>query len=138
MISGFSGEYRFLSNFYPIEITKDGIVYPSAEHAYQAAKTDVMSSKQWIASSKSPGESKRRGRTLMIVNNWDDIKVNSMLEILFLKFNDPYLKQLLLSTGDEHIQEYNTWGDRFWGVCNGEGLNFLGVLLMFVRVSLRQ
>lgn len=74
----------------------------------------------------------------MIVNNWDDIKVNSMLEILFLKFNDPYLKHLLLSTGDEHIQEYNTWGDRFWGVCNGEGLNFLGVLLMFVRESLRQ
>jgi predicted NAD-dependent protein-ADP-ribosyltransferase YbiA (DUF1768 family) len=38
-ISSFTGEYRFLSNFYPCVVHLDEEVYPSVEHAYQAAKT---------------------------------------------------------------------------------------------------
>lgn len=32
--------------------------------------------------------------------------------------------------------EGNTWGDKFWGVCDGEGENHLGKLLMEVRAEL--
>lgn len=39
MISSFRDEYFFLSNFYPVEIKLDGIVYPNAEAAFQAQKT---------------------------------------------------------------------------------------------------
>jgi hypothetical protein len=33
--------------------------------------------------------------------------------------------------------EGNTWGDTFWGVCNGVGENNLGKTLMNVREILR-
>src|SRR6185369_8674281 len=35
----FQGDNRFLSNFFPAEVIYEGITYPTAEHAYQAAKT---------------------------------------------------------------------------------------------------
>src|SRR4051812_21328901 len=38
-IAEFQGEYRFLSNFWPATVEFEGIRYPTAEHAYQAAKT---------------------------------------------------------------------------------------------------
>ena len=37
-ITRFHGEYRFLSNFYPVKVEYDGVQYPTVEHAYQAAK----------------------------------------------------------------------------------------------------
>ena len=43
---------------------------------------------------------------------------------------------LLLATGDAKIVEGNTWGDVFWGVCNGVGENHLGEILMKVRQDL--
>ena len=34
-INSFHGEFRFLSNFWPVYVRgSDGLVYPSAEHAY--------------------------------------------------------------------------------------------------------
>lgn len=39
VIDRFSGEYRFLSNFYLAEVELDGEVYPTVEHAFQAAKS---------------------------------------------------------------------------------------------------
>ena len=38
-IGEFDGKFRFLSNFYPSPIFYDGILYPTVEHAFQAAKT---------------------------------------------------------------------------------------------------
>ena len=43
----------------------------------------------------------------------------------------------VLNTGDEELIEGNNWGDRFWGQCDGEGINKLGQLLMKVREELR-
>lgn len=39
MIERFDGMYKFLSNFYMTPIEYEGLVYPSSEHAFQAAKT---------------------------------------------------------------------------------------------------
>jgi predicted NAD-dependent protein-ADP-ribosyltransferase YbiA (DUF1768 family) len=38
---------------------------------------------------------------------------------------------------DKEFAAAITWGDRFWGVCNGVGENMLGKLLMQVREELR-
>ena len=38
MIDSFSGEYRFLSNFYPVDVQAYGFAFKSVEAAYQAAK----------------------------------------------------------------------------------------------------
>ena len=35
------------------------------------------------------------------------------------------------------LVEGNSWGDEFWGVCEGRGENRLGCLLMDVRSDLR-
>ena len=38
---------------------------------------------------------------------------------------------------DALLEEGNTWGDRVWGVCQGQGENRLGKILMKVREELR-
>ena len=51
------------------------------------------------------------------------------------KFTDPMLRLQLMATGSEELVEGNTWSDTFWGVCNGEGGNHLGKILMKVRAE---
>jgi predicted NAD-dependent protein-ADP-ribosyltransferase YbiA (DUF1768 family) len=43
----------------------------------------------------------------------------------------------LLATGDTYLEETNTWGDIWFGVCNGIGKNYLGKMLMEIREALR-
>ena len=61
-----------------------------------------------------------------------------MLDILRLKFDpDSPLTKRLLTTYGAPLIEGNRWGDKYWGVCNGAGLNRLGELLMQVREERR-
>ena len=62
-----------------------------------------------------------------------------MYEIVLAKFTqNPDLKEKLLATGDEHLEEGNTWGDTTWGTVNGIGENRLGIILMKVRRNCRR
>lgn len=132
-IREFQGEYRWLSNFWPAPIMYNKILYPSAEHAYQASKTDNVMDKQHICT-LTAGQAKRYARTLRLIDNWENIKVNVMREIVLLKFiMNKDLRDKLLATGDATLIEGNTWGDTFWGVCKGRGNNMLGNILMDVR-----
>lgn len=36
-ITGFFGEYRYMSNFWYAKVRLDSTIYPTVEHAYQAA-----------------------------------------------------------------------------------------------------
>jgi ribA/ribD-fused uncharacterized protein len=83
------------------------------------------------------GQAKRMGQKIPVRKDWDIMKVDVMRLITRLKYNIPELGMLLLATGDQELIEGNTWGDRFWGVCDGEGQNNLGNILMEVRDSLR-
>lgn len=135
-ITSFSGEHRFLSNFWLVSIEFEGINYPSVEHAYQAAKTDDRQVRSQCLA-YTAGQAKRWGRTLTIRDDWEDIKVPLMESLVRQKFtNNLILMKLLIDTGNQTLIEGNTWGDTFWGVCNGEGLNMLGVCLMTVRNEL--
>ncbi len=40
-INSFTGEHGFLSNFHPSLMEWEGISYPTAEHAFQAAKSRI-------------------------------------------------------------------------------------------------
>jgi predicted NAD-dependent protein-ADP-ribosyltransferase YbiA (DUF1768 family) len=60
-----------------------------------------------------------------------------MADLVRQKFQQPQLCAALLATGDEYLEETNWWKDTFWGVCNGEGLNKLGNILMMVREELK-
>lgn len=139
VIDSFTGEYRFLSNFYPSLIRHERILYPTVEHAYQASKTSVMSEKRLIAAAASPGDAKRMGQKVMLPRTWESIKVGIMRSLVLAKFMKHLnLRELLLATGEVPLIEGNTWGDRFWGVCGGEGKNQLGQILMDVRDDLKQ
>jgi len=136
-IDSFSEAFRFLSNFYPAPLLYEGIEYATSEHAFQAAKTLDQDQRLNIAMLETPGESKRYGKTVKLRPDWDDIKVRVMCEIIDAKFTqNPNLKEKLLATEDAILIEGNTWGDTFWGVCNGKGENNLGKILMGFRENL--
>ncbi len=132
-IESFSGEYRWLSNFWPAKVELDGLVYPSVEHAYQAAKTLDSNERAKIQTAISAADAKRMGRHVTMRSDWDQAKVGIMEDLLAKKFADPVLAQKLLDTGSCKLVEGNAWGDRFWGVCGGSGANWLGKLLTLTR-----
>ena len=136
IIDQFHGPYRFLSNFWGAKVTLDGVVYPTVEHAYQAAKTLDAAERENIRAARAPNIAKRMGRSVTLRPDWEQVKVSIMLDLLRQKFRDPRWRGLLLDTGAAELVEGNYWGDTFWGVCNGGGLNQLGLLLMQVRSEL--
>lgn len=133
VIDSFRGEYRFLSNFYACPIVYEGDLYPSLEHAFQAAKTTDPDERRVVRTATTAGNAKRAGRKVTKRDDWDDVRVSVMRELLLQKFSDPQLRQRLQSTGNAELIEGNDWGDVFWGVCRGRGENWLGRLLMEVR-----
>ena len=138
MIDSFEGSYEFLSNFYESSFTWRGTTYPTAEHAFQAAKTLDPIYRQAIITASTPGKAKRLGRAAVLRPDWEEVKDQIMYEVCKAKFTSNfYLLLALLATGDKEIIEGNTWGDTYWGVCNGEGQNKLGKILMRLREELR-
>ena len=134
MICSFRDEDFFLSNFYPVEIKLDGIVYPNAEAAFQAQKTLDVEERRKFSMLKNPVQAKRLGRKVKLRDDWEEVKLDIMTEIVSQKFlQHPHLIEMLLQTGDEKLVEGNKWGDRFWGVCKGKGENHLGKILMKIR-----
>jgi len=138
-IRSFSGKYCFLSNFaYGVKIVDEfGLEYPTVEHAYQAAKSDDIRIRSCFLYG-TPGQAKINGRRVEIRRDWDAVRINIMRDFLRQKFSQEPFKSKLLETGDFILVEGNTWGDTFWGVCNGEGQNMLGKLLMELRCELQQ
>lgn len=138
VVGPFRGEYAFLSNFHPAPVEFEGILYPTVEHAYQAAKTLNREERQRIANLPTPGAAKRAGKQVQLRPDWEDVKIDVMTRLVRRKFTCyPDLAEKLLATGDLPIVEINTWKDTFWGVCEGVGQNHLGRILMAVRKELR-
>lgn len=134
MIDSFTGDHRFLSNFYPCSIKFDGNWYESVEHSYQAAKTLDKSDRAKFRKGIKAFEAKRLGKKVKLRSDWEKVKFKIMEELIQFKFStDNDLKKRLLETGQEELIEGNDWGDTIWGKCNGKGQNHLGKILMKVR-----
>jgi hypothetical protein len=132
-------KYKCFSNFYPVKITYNGITYQSSEAAWQAQKCIDDSDKLKFADT-TPLQSKRLGKTVRLRPDWENVKYGLMVDICMIKFQNPQLKEILLSTGNETLIEDTTgWHDNIWGNCdcprctNIEGRNLLGKALMQVR-----
>jgi len=117
MIRSFRGYYGFLSNFYMQPVLYQGKEWPSSEHAYQAMKTEDTKLQERIRKLPEPRTAKSIGKNVKLRADWESIKDNFMLEILRAKFSDTSLKEKLLSTRGEYLQEGNTWHDNYWGNC---------------------
>lgn len=135
-IRGFFGRWRWLSNFWPAEVWYQGVTYPTVEHAYQAAKTVSPIERQVIRACPTPGGAKRLGKGVNQREDWDTVKIPIMLNLLRQKFAQEPLRSRLLATESNPLIEENPWGDRFWGISQGEGHNMLGRLLMQIRDEL--
>lgn len=140
-INEFTKEFRFLSNFYPSTVAFEGKLYKTVEHAYQASKTSDPDTREFIRNLKTPGETKRFAKTIILREDWHSIKFKIMKELLVQKFNNPFIKPLLLATETATLIETNTWHDIVWGLCHcknckGQGENMMGRLLEEVRDEL--
>jgi len=134
----FKGEKRFLSNMYACNIIYKDKEYRSSEHIYQAMKSKNIEYQEYIRGLEEPKTTKKEadrllGITYEIREDWDDVKLEFMEEILYLKFiQNSALKARLLEIKGL-IEEKNSWGDTFWGICDSVGENHLGRLLMKIR-----
>jgi len=135
MYKYFSGDLEFLCNFYKHEFEFEGRIYPTSEHAFQAAKTNQEHEKDGIAGAFTPGLAKKLGRRVKLREDWNEVKNDVMYQVLKAKFSDKRLRQKLIDTGDMELIEGNTWGDCYWGVDinSGIGENHLGKILMKLR-----
>lgn len=106
-INSFSGEYAFLSNFYPAKVVYMGVEFPTVEHAYQAAKSEHPLVRESFLQCKTPGEAKREGRRVSMRSDWMFIRVSVMRNLLKQKFSDPDLKKLLRDTSPAELIEGN-------------------------------
>lgn len=148
-IDRFEGPWRFLSNFYRAEVIYNGISYPTAEHAFQAAKATTAADHDFIRAANGPAEAKRRGRLIKCREDWEEgedgqpVKVHAMLGVQRAKYSGGPCRYMLLATGSAYLEEGNWWHDDYWGNCicpahrKTPGANWLGRLLMQVREELR-
>lgn len=141
-ITSFTGDYRWLSNFWPSPVKLDDIEYKTVEHAYQAAKFLDPVRRSLIQAVATPKEAKKLGKLkkgTVLRSDWDNVRVSVMRDLLKQKFTEgSELGQKLLDTKNKELVEGNWWGDTFWGKCNGIGENWLGTLLMEIRKELWQ
>lgn len=143
MIGKFEGRHRFLSNFFEVAVYYDGLLFRSAENAFQAAKTEDREI-QMSFQEMRPAETKRAGRQLLLREGWETIKLDVMGEVVHAKFTQHRdLRKRLMGTEDQELIEGNYWHDDFWGACDcrgakpgcgmGNGQNWLGRILMAER-----
>lgn len=152
--AGFRNDYFFLSNFSssPITINYHGHEFTMAtgEHVFQAMKIAYCPWHEeviikWLtalSNNQDPLYSKKMGRTIKTdVKKWDAYSTMMMKRTQELKYQqNSALKDKLVGTGDLILVEYNTWGDKLWGVDSrdGEGDNKLGKILMELRTQFQQ
>ena len=136
VIREFIDAYAFLSNFYHSPVKYRNLIYLNAEAAFQAQKESCEKDKEQYTR-MNPAQAKLVGRNCNLREDWEEIKEQTMYEIVKAKFTqNEVLARLLLATGDAYLEEGNWWHDTTWGVCNGVGQNKLGKILMRVREEL--
>lgn len=132
--------WGFLSNFSDHGFHVDGVWFPTNEHFYQAHKFVGTEHFDIIRNALTPKQAAIAGRNPLrpLRSDWNDVRVNIMLEGVRYKFcSNPLLEENLLATGDELLVEISKKGS-FWGCgANGKGRNWLGVVLMTVREEFR-
>ena len=135
----FVNEIDWMHNNYPVDIKVGGLVYPTVEHAYQAAKFDDLNIKQKIADLPASKVKKAKdiGRKTKRINpEWDHIKATVMKMLIRQKFfSREDLGLLLINTGNAAIV-FKSNSDIFWGRTGTDeycGDNVLGEILEEIR-----
>ena|SRR5690606_4755848 len=120
-IKKFIGENEFLSNHHASTIVYKGTKYKTVTHAYQSLKCKHPTDAALVRSALTPEDAVTKARSCARRDDWQLVCGGIMLELLRLKFENPFLAPRLVATGD---------------VVLGDGRNFVGKLLMEVRREL--
>jgi ribA/ribD-fused uncharacterized protein len=148
-------QFGFMSHFHPALVELDGVVWPSAEHFYQAQKSFDPAYRRAILEAPLPVQAKRlaaapagtrkqsrqswfKEKQKLPRTDWQEVKLDIMRRTDAAKFaQNEDLRQLLLATADAELIE-DSPSDPYWGIGrDGNGLNWAGRVLMEVRESLR-
>lgn len=128
-------------NFSAFEVQIFGVIWKTAEHAYQAAKYQDEKIRSQIQNASSPHEAKKIGankQNLAFRNpEWSEMKMDIMEQILRAKLSQhKYIQEKLLESGT-HILVEDSPTDAFWGRGpDGNGENQLGKIWMRLRAEL--
>lgn len=158
---GCRNEFGCFSNFYPKEFKDKTRTYCCSEQYYMFRKARTfepgsLTDPNWIGTKileeNSAKKIKALGRKIKNFDEkiWEETRYHHMMEALRLKFADPELREILLSTGDRDIYEASPF-DRIWGIGIGvpgakkltkselkkRGQNLLGRALMETRENIR-
>jgi ribA/ribD-fused uncharacterized protein len=133
----FKDEHEFLSNMHRCLVMYDDHLFRASEIAYVYMKCADPEQRHQVTLIEDPYKAKKFGSTILLREDWEEIKIKVMHGIVLEKFkqNNNLRKRLLLIEGE--IVEENWWNDTFWGVCRGIGENHLGNILMLVREQLK-
>lgn len=133
----FKDDYAFLSNMYKCSFVYKDILFSAAEIAYVYEKCKHQEDKDTVLLLDNPYDARKFGRSVELVDNWESKRLSIMYNIILAKFEQNTNLARRLSAVDEEIVEDNTWGDTFWGRCNGVGENNLGKLLTLVKYTIK-
>lgn len=139
MIKEFKNQYFFLSNFYECPVYYNKLVFCNAEAAFQAQKV-IDEKEQYKFINLNASQARKLGKTIVLREDWEEVKDNIMYEIVKRKFTvNKELQQKLIDTKDEELVEGNWCHDTYWGVDSktGIGKNKLGKILMKVREEVK-
>src|SRR5882672_8379333 len=139
-INFYTPKYYVFNNFSAHAIEFGGEVYPTSEHAYQAAKCTDPQGREAIRNARSPSQAKLLANETYSAAkdpDWGSKKVAVLEEILRAKVDQhPEAQEALRASGNEDIVE-DSPTDYFWGEgADGSGQNMLGRLWMKIRAEL--
>jgi ribA/ribD-fused uncharacterized protein len=133
--NSYTREWAWLSNFSPHAVGD----FPTAEHAYQAAKSIRPEDWEYMRSLPTPKAVKAYSYLIHPENrrpNWDKIKLKVMARAIHRKFQNSDLRDKLMDTDGRTLIHLSPW-DTYWGVDGfGEGENHLGKIIMAERERL--
>ena len=140
-IEAFTGYFEFLHNNYLTPVLFDGMLFPSATHAFQAARSSDERTRKAILNAESLLVVLKIAKRIEEPENWKMKRLKVMEQIVRDKFRrSKELQEKLKATGNRDLlmtyQEDNDV-NHYWGVVNNKGQNQLGRILMKIRGDLK-
>lgn len=137
MIKFYTPQFYVFNNFSAHAIEWAGKLYPTSEHAYQAAKCTSPQGKEAVRLARSPLLAKEVANVQYKAAkdpDWENKKVGVMEAILRAKLaQHAEVAEALQQSGSQEITE-DSPVDSFWGTgADGTGQNMLGKLWMKIR-----
>lgn len=112
----FKDEYAFLDNCFPADISYEGLIYPSAESAFQASRL-IDNKERMPFTTYKQDKVKQKGYYIEPYDGWEAKRLEIMEKILREKFRQHLdLYEKLLQTRGYKLIAGNKKKEKYWGV----------------------